>query len=133
MKYTVEVDGAEFEVDGIEWGTFNGSEEGNIDLFITIFDSDRDIYTDSSKKDIWVDWLDKCLGDKHNPGERIKPVTVKIWGGDDDEEPYRTIKIQHACIASFTESSGNTNYSYTVTIMKAARKAKKDLVQVQSN
>jgi hypothetical protein len=133
MKYTVEVEGKEIEVDGIEFGTTSGSAEGNINLFITVFDRDEDIYTNESKRDMWINWLDKCLGDKHNPAERIKPVVAKIWGGPNDSVCYRTIRIHDACMDSFNEMSSGMDCSYTVTITRAARKAREDLVQVQAS
>lgn len=132
MKYTLSIDGDEIIVDGIEFGMRSGSPEGNIDLYIKVFDSEEDIYTDESKRSIWIDWLNKCMGPEHEASERIKPVTAKIFGGPEDGECYRTIKIEHACIASFNESAGASDFNYEVTIKKAPRKAKTNLVEVKA-
>jgi hypothetical protein len=132
MRYEVEVDGNKIEVDGIEFGVANGSSEGNIDLFIRIFDKDEDIYTDPQKKNFWINWLDKCLGTTRDPTERIKSVIATILGGEGDNDPYRTITIQNACISSFNESASSNYYSYVVTLKKAPRKARENLVKVEA-
>ena len=130
MKYTVNIGGDEIIVDGIDFGMMDGSPEGNIDLYIRIFDSEEDIYTDESKRSIWIDWLNKCMGPEHEASERIKSVTAKIFGGPGDGECYRTIKIKHACIASFYEVAGASEFQYQVELGKAPRKAKTNLVEV---
>jgi hypothetical protein len=132
MKYTVEIGGDPIEVDGIEFGVLDGSPEGNIDLYIQIFDSEEDIYTDESKRTKWIDWLNSCMGPEHDPAERIKTVTAKVFGGPEDGQCFRTIKIEHACIASFTEKAGASDFNYEVTIKKAPRKAKTNHVEVKA-
>lgn len=130
MKYTVDINGDEIVVDGIEFGMLDGSPEGNIDLYIRVFDSEEDIFTDESKRSKWIDWVNICMGPEHKSEEQIKSVTAKIFGGPGDGDTYRTVKIEHACIASFTESAGASDFNYEVTLKKAPRKAKKNLVEV---
>lgn len=132
MKYTVAIDGNEMEVNGIEFGMLDGNPEGNIDLYLRVFDSEEDIYTDASKRTVWIDWLNNCLGTTRDPAERIKPVVAKVYGGSGDQECYRTIRIQHACIASFVESAGADEFHYEVTIKRAPRRAQENLVEVQA-
>jgi hypothetical protein len=132
MKYTIEIDGDEIIVDGIEFGILDGSPEGNIDLYIRVFDSEEDIYTDQTKRSKWIDWLNKCMGPEHEAAERIKSVTAKIHGGPGDEQCYRTIRIEHACIASFNESAGASDFNYEATLKKAPRKAKNNQVEVKA-
>ncbi len=130
MKYTLDIAGSELEVDGITFGTHNGSSEGNIDLFITVFDREEDIFTDTQKSGIWLDWVAKCVGEA-NPRDRIRKVIAKISGGENDGECYRTITIENACISSFVEHSGGDQHQYEVTIRKSPRKAREDQVKVE--
>ena len=133
MKYTIQVgDEEEIVVDGIEFGMLDGSAEGNIDLYIRVTDSEEDIYTDSSKSSLWVDWLNNCVGTTRKSTEKIKKVVAKIYGGQGNQEIYRTITIKNACIASYSESAGADDYQYEVEIKRAARKARKDLMSVTS-
>ncbi len=129
MKYTVDIDGNEIEVDGLEYGVLSGSSEGNIDLYVRIIDEKMDIY-DSDKKDVWISWINACIGEDHNPEERIKPIIVKVYGGEADTDCYRTITIKHACIASYQEMSGRDEHSYEVIIKRAPRKGDEDAVSI---
>lgn len=124
MEYELKIAGNKIKVDGIEFGAWDGSSEGNIDLFIRVFDSEEDIY----KKSLWIDWVNSCLGEKHNPAERIKDVIATI--SDGDGKCYRTITIKNACIASFSESSGGADFSYEVVIKRAPRKGDEKSVEV---
>ena len=133
MKYTIQVgDEEEIVVDGIEFGMLDGSPEGNIDLYIRVTDREEDIYTDSSKNTLWVDWLNNCVGTTRKATEKIKKVVAKIYGGQGNQEVYRSITIKNAIIASYTEIVGADDYQYEVIIKRAARKAQEDLMSVTS-
>jgi hypothetical protein len=132
VKYTVTVAGEEITVDGIEFGMMDGSPVGNIDLYIRVTDSEEDIYTHETKSTFWVDWLNDCVGTTRKASEKIKEVVAKIYGGQGNQETFRTITIKNACIASYVESAGAGDYQYEVLLKKAPRKAKEDLVSVTS-
>jgi hypothetical protein len=133
VRYTIQVgDEEEIVVDGIEFGMTDGSPEGNIDLYIRVTDNEEDIYTDSSKSTLWVDWLNNCVGTTRKSTEKIKEVVAKICGGEGNQEIYRTITIKNACVASYTESARVDDYQYEVEIKRAARKAREDLMSVTS-
>ena len=122
MKYTITVRGTEIEVDELEFGVHKGSPEGNVDLYIRVADNEEDIYTGEAKKTLWTEWLDACLEDKQNPGERIRKVEAKVFGGESDSTPFRTLVIEHGFLADFDEHSQGIDYGYTALIRRAPRK-----------
>lgn len=118
MKYTIDIGGrGEVMVDSIEFGVATeGAVEGWADIYISVRDSEMDIYTDPSKK-VWIDWLNANCGEKHNPEERIVSVIAKVYGNDDTV--YRSIEIQNAYLADYVEESMAANHSYTAMIKRA--------------
>jgi hypothetical protein len=119
VKYVVEIKGNEIEVDAVVFGADNTSE-GWAELYITVEDLTEDIF--DSSKNVWIEWLNANCGDKHNPGERILRVVVKVFGGPNDNTLYRTMEIEHAYLASYVEKSQGTDHSYSATIRRAPRR-----------
>ena len=112
-------DGEEFRVDDLTYGiNADGAVEGFADIFISVSDREEDIFKEASKK-VWLEWLDACCGDKHNPEERIRRVVAKIYAGDENTDVVRNIKIEKAYLASYVESSEGTNHYYKAEIRRA--------------
>jgi len=123
MKYTIAIGGGgEFEVDSMVFGVVGAETvEGWADVRIQVNDEEEDIYTDEKKK-VWIEWLDKCCMDKHNPEERIRKVVAKVYGGDDDSDAYRTVTIENGYLDRYVEHSEGDNHSYEATIRRAPKK-----------
>jgi 5-keto 4-deoxyuronate isomerase len=118
MKYTINIGGnGEIQVDYLEYGVVNeGSVEGWPEIYITVRDSEMDIYTNAGKRK-WIEWLNDNCGHKSNPEKRILKVVAKVMGNGG--EVYRTIEITEAYLAGYTEQSMDANHSYSATIRRA--------------
>jgi hypothetical protein len=101
----------------LEYGVVNeGSVEGWPEIYITVRDSEMDIYTNAGKRK-WIEWLNDNCGHKSNPEKRILKVVAKVMGNGG--EVYRTIEITEAYLAGYTEQSMGANHSYSATIRRA--------------
>lgn len=118
MKYTIDIGGnGEIQVDHLEYGVFTeGSVEGWPDIYISVSDSEMDIFTDARKRK-WIEWLNDNCGQKSNPEKRILNVVAKVISNTG--EVYRTIEITEAYLASYTEESMGANHAYSATIRRA--------------
>ena len=118
MKYKLSIDGDEaFEVDMIQIGIPGGPNfEGWADLYISVTDTDLDIYEDPGKNAVWIDWLNDCFDPGLSEEKRVKSVVATIES--DGGKPYRTATITKAFIASYSESSDASGHSYSVTIRR---------------
>ena len=128
MKYELTIRDKKFEVPNLEFGIYSeGNSEGGSALYIRASDHEEDIYTDSNKRDVWVEWLDSCCGSKDNPEDHVRKVVAEVKGGNDDAQLLRKVVIENAYISSFSESSttkdGMDSYSYQVEIRRAPHQA----------
>lgn len=124
MKYTIQVrDSEEFDVDFMEYGIHSdGASEGWADLYIRVVDHEEEIYTDPAKKSVWTEWLDCCCGEKNNPQDRVRQVVARVYGGDEDNEVYRTMTIENGYLDSYVERSSGTDFQYQAVIKRAPLK-----------
>ena len=131
MKYEVKINGAKFNVDGVEFGVDKATATGNIGLYIRLTDNDYDIYDAEEKKSFWTEWVNICCADNGKPEDRVRKVEVGVFGGQGNNTPYRTIVIEKGYLAAFTELSDRGqpahgipgNFEYSAVIKSAPNKA----------
>ena len=118
MDYKIKIGSSdEILVDFLEFGAATeGYTEGWPEVYISVRDSETDIYADKSKK-AWIEWLNEYCGEKDNPEKRIVPVVAKIYS--DDGKVYRTFTIENAYLASYEEVSTPKNHSYVAEVRRA--------------
>lgn len=118
MKYTIDIGGnGEISVDHLEYGVImDGSVEGWPEIYISVRDTEMDIFTNAEKR-TWIKWLNDNCGQKNNPEKRIVKVVAKVTSNSG--EVYRTIEINQAYLASYTEESMEGNHAYNATIRRA--------------